>query len=167
MTLADRIVVMRDGHIEQVGTPLEVFDRPSNAFVGSFIGSPPMNQIPGIADGGDVLLADGTRLRLPSRHSGIVNDGQEVIFGIRADDLTPAGHGIQEATETDEIELQVELAEPLGTETLIYSKLASQEVQGKMYNPRPVAIGEKLNFRISLGKAHLFDAGTGMAIGNG
>jgi multiple sugar transport system ATP-binding protein len=160
MTLADRIVVMKDGYIEQVGTPMEVFSHPLNTFVASFIGSPPMNLLPATIVGGAVRFSDGTTVPVPTRLADFVRDGQEVVFGIRPDDMTPIGHGIHEARETAELELTVELAELLGTETLLYTRLAGQEVQGKMFDPRDVAMGERLTFRLSLDKAHIFDAKT-------
>ena len=160
MTLADRIVIMKDGYIEQVGTPMEVFNHPVNTFVAGFIGSPPMNQLPARIDDGRVVFTDGTAIPVPERLQPHVAAGQEVIFGIRPDDLTPIGHGIHEARETTDLELTVELAELLGTETLIYTRLAGQEVQGKMFDPRDVREGERLPFRLSLDKAHIFDAGT-------
>ncbi len=164
MTLADRIVVMKDGYIEQVGTPMEVFNHPVNTFVASFIGSPPMNLIPGRIAEGRVVFGDGSAVPLPARLAGRVSDGQEVTFGIRPDDLTPVGHGIHEARETTDMELQIDLAELLGTETLIYTTLAGQEVQGKMFDPRDVSPGERLIFRMSLDKAHLFDAASGQSV---
>ncbi len=164
MTLADRIVVMKDGHIEQVGRPMEVFNHPVNTFVASFIGSPPMNLIPATIADGQVRFADGTSVPVPTRLTGHVRDGQEVVFGIRPDDLTPIGHGIHEARETTDLDLTVELAELLGTETLIYTRLAGQEVQGKMFDPRDLAPGEVLTFRLSLDRAHIFDAATGRTV---
>ena len=164
MTLADRIVVMKDGYIEQVGRPMEVFNHPVNTFVASFIGSPPMNLIPATIAGGKVRFTDGAFVPVPTRLTGHVHDGQEVVFGIRPDDLTPIGHGIHEARETTEIDLTVELAELLGTETLIYTRLAGQEVQGKMFDPRDLSPGEVLTFRLSLDRAHIFDAATGRTV---
>ncbi|OIP82209.1 MAG: sugar ABC transporter ATP-binding protein, partial [Rhodobacterales bacterium CG2_30_65_12] len=87
MTLADRIVVMKDGHIEQVGPPMEVFNHPANTFVASFIGSPPMNLLPATIAGDEVRFSDGTTVPVPTRILGKVREGQEVIFGIRADDI--------------------------------------------------------------------------------
>ncbi|ROT96094.1 ABC transporter ATP-binding protein [Histidinibacterium lentulum] len=164
MTLADRIVVMKDGYIEQVGTPMEVFNHPVNTFVASFIGSPPMNLIPGRIEGGEVRFSGGGTVPVPGRLKEHVRGGQEVIFGVRPDDLSPIGHGIHEARETCEIDLTVELAELLGTETLIYTSLAGQEIQGKMFDPRDLKVGETLTFRLSLDKAHLFDAATGRSV---
>ena len=165
MTLADRIVVMNDGRIEQVGTPMEVFSNPVNTFVASFIGSPPMNMLPGRVVGTSVRLADGTALPVPKRFARRVRKGQDVIFGIRPDDLTPVGHGTRGGGKAAEIELKVELPELLGTETLLYTRLGGQETLGKMFNPREVVAGEILRFRLALDKSHLFDAGTGKTVG--
>ena len=167
MTLADRIVVMKDGYIEQVGTPMQVFNHPKNTFVASFIGSPPMNQLPARIEGQAVVFDDGTKLPVPGRLADKVRDGQQVIFGIRPDDMTPEGHGIQETGQSTTLELKVDLAELLGTETLIYTNLAGQEIQGKMFDPRDVSPGEALKFRLSLDKAHLFDATTQQSVSVG
>ena len=164
MTLADRIVVMKDGYIEQVGRPMVVFNNPVNTFVASFIGSPPMNLLPGRIAGGQVTFSDGRQLPVPSRLRDVVADGQEVIFGIRADDLSPVGHGIHETRETVRIDMDIDLAELLGSETLLYTTFAGQEVLGKMFDPRDVTPGETLTFHLSLDKAHIFDAGTGRSV---
>ncbi len=160
MTLADRIVVMKDGWIEQVGTPMEVFNHPVNTFVASFIGSPPMNLLPATVDGGEVVLGGSTRLPVPTRLAGHVTDGQKVILGMRPDDLTPEGHGIVESGQTASVRLTVDLAELLGTETILYTQISGQEVLGKMFDPREVMPGESMTFNISLDKVHLFDAET-------
>ncbi len=164
MTLADRIVVMKDGHIEQVGTPMDVFNHPVNTFVAGFIGSPPMNLIPSTIAQGNAVFRDGTKVPVPARLADFVSEGQDVTFGIRPDDLTPAGHSIHEARETAKLALQIDLAELLGTETLIYTTLAGQEIQGKMFDPRDVSPGERLTFRMSLDKAHIFDAESGSSV---
>jgi multiple sugar transport system ATP-binding protein len=161
MTLADRIVVMRDGHIDQVGTPMDVFNHPANTFVAAFIGSPPMNQLPAEVADGVLRLADGTNVPVPARLRGQVTVGQKMILGVRPDDISPEGHGLMEEGEGATIDLSVEIAEPLGMESLIYSRLAGQEVLAKLYGPRLVSSGEQLTFRIALERAHLFDAASG------
>jgi len=165
MTLADRIVLMRDGHIVQVGTPLELFNTPVNTFVATFIGSPPMNLVDGeITQAGMIRLADGQDIPVPPAARGEVRPGQKVRFGFRADNLSPVGHGVSETGEAAEIDLTVNLSEPLGTETILFAELAGTEVQGKMLNPRPVSPGERMSFRLTLDKAHVFDAKTTDAI---
>lgn len=164
MTLADRIVVMKDGYIEQVGTPMDVFNNPMNTFVASFIGSPPMNLIPAKIGNGQINLSDGMSLPVPLRMQDCVVEGQEVVFGLRADDLTPVGHGTMEISESAPVDLPVILAEPLGTETILYTEISGQEAQGKMFGPREVKSGEVLNFEVAMEKTHLFDAKTGRSV---
>ncbi len=164
MTLADRIVIMRDGHIEQVGTPLEVFERPVNTFVATFIGSPPMNLLPARIEGGRIAIEAGPRLPLPGQFRGRAEEGQRVQLGFRADNLMPRGHALPMEGEHAEFDLTVDLSEPLGTETLLFSILAGREVQAKMFNPRPVAPGETLPFLLDLTRCHLFDAASGQSL---
>ncbi|MGR3837971.1 MAG: ABC transporter ATP-binding protein [Cognatishimia sp.] len=161
MTLADRIVLMRDGRIVQVGTPLELFNTPVDTFVATFIGSPPMNLLDGVVtDNGTVRLGDGQELPLPASAQGGVRPGQDVKYGFRADNLNPIGHGVSEEGDAAQIELTVDLSEPLGTETLLFATLAGIEIQCKMLNPRPVSAGETMRCRLAPEKAHIFDART-------
>ncbi|WP_417815946.1 ABC transporter ATP-binding protein [Thalassospira alkalitolerans] len=162
MTLADRIVIMRDGHIEQIGTPLDVFENPVNTFVATFIGSPPMNLLDGVVKEGQIEFADGTCLAVPPAYS--THDGQAVTFGVRADNIMPVGHALPRGEHMAEVEMTVDLTEPLGTETLLFTVLAGTEVQAKMLNPRPVRSGERMTFQIMLDKCHLFDADTGATL---
>ncbi|WP_417811482.1 ABC transporter ATP-binding protein [Thalassospira alkalitolerans] len=162
MTLADRIVIMRDGHIEQIGTPLDVFENPVNTFVATFIGSPPMNLLDGVVKEGQIEFADGTCLAVPPAYS--TYDGQAVTFGVRADNIMPVGHALPRGEHMAEVEMTVDLTEPLGTETLLFTVLAGTEVQAKMLNPRPVRSGERMTFQIMLDKCHLFDADTGATL---
>ena len=163
MTLADRIVLMRDGHIVQVGTPLELFNAPVDTFVATFIGSPPMNLIDGQVQGDQVHLPGGIAVPVPVSAQGLVSDGQKVKFGFRADNLMPLGHSVEDQGAAADLTLPVTLTEPLGTETLLFAELGGVEVQAKMFNPRPVNPGEALPFRLMLDKCHLFDARSGAA----
>ncbi len=123
MTLADRIVIMRDGHIEQVGTPDEVFKRPATQFVAGFIGSPPMNMAEATVQGSELVFASGDRLPVPAQFKAKVTDGAKVTFGLRPDDLFPTGHGLSsgDAGTSHEQDLRVSITEPLGNETLVLS----------------------------------------------
>ena len=160
MTLADRIVIMRDGNVEQQGTPNEVFERPVNTFVATFIGSPPMNLLPGRVTGGALVFARGFTVPVPHNFAELVAEGQEIVLGFRADNLRPEGHALNMDEASPAIEMAVIVSEPLGTETLLYTELAGQEVQAKMLKPRPVADGEVLTFHLDLAQCHLFDAKT-------
>lgn len=165
MTLADRIVIMRDGYIEQQGTPLEVFEKPVNTFVATFIGSPPMNLLHGRVDssGKNITLADGITVAMPSRLAGKYAD-KDIIFGFRADNIMPIGHTLPQGDESVEIDMTVTLTEPLGAETLLFGEIGGTQVQAKMLNPRIVKPGEKLTFQIDLEKCHVFDAQSEMVL---
>ncbi len=167
MTLADRIVIMRDGYIEQQGTPLQVFENPVNTFVATFIGSPPMNLLPATigTDTSQLRLEDGTELPVPKRLQSSVTAGQSVTFGFRADNLMPEGHGLTLGSETANFDLLINLSEPLGTETVLFGEIAGREIQAKMLNPRPVSMGETLRCQLDMSRAHLFDASTQLSLG--
>ena len=167
MTLADRIVIMKDGNIEQVGTPDQVFNSPATRFVAGFIGSPPMNMTPARVAEGDLVLPDGLRLPMPPGFA--LADGREVILGLRPDDLYPEGHGIDTGSgrEVAELDLEVALSEPLGNETLLFVSLGGAEWTSRMLNPRDVRRGTVLPFRLDLARAHLFDAATGVSLRQG
>ena len=165
MTLADRIVLMRDGHIIQVGTPLELFNAPVDTFVATFIGSPPMNLIDGRVSGGDTIkLTPELSVPVPPSAKGLLSDGQKICFGFRADSLMPEGHAIEEEGARATLDLTISLTEPLGTETLLFTDIAGAEIQAKMLNPRPVRPGEKLKFNLMLARCHIFDAASQQAI---
>ena len=118
--MADRIVVMHDGVVQQVGTPLELYDRPANMFVAGFIGSPAMNFLPATVDKGgkaDAVLADGQKLRLPD---GLpLKDGDAITVGLRPEHIRLAEDGALQG--------EVEVVEPLGLSTQFYVKLAGQQ----------------------------------------
>ncbi|WP_308918011.1 sn-glycerol-3-phosphate ABC transporter ATP-binding protein UgpC [Jannaschia sp. LMIT008] len=166
MTLADRIVIMRDGRLEQVGTPEDVFDRPASAFVAAFIGSPPMNLAAGRLEAGGVRLDGGATvpLNLPAR--GLADAvGRRVLFGLRPNDIAPEGHGM-DAAEPWEIEATVSAAEPLGGETLVFFPMGEGgDWIGRMLKPRALRLGETIVLRFDLARAHVFDAETGARLG--
>ena len=149
MTMADRIVVMRAGRLEQSGPPLELYDRPVNAFVAGFIGSPAMNLMRGQAGGGQVRLAEGPTLALDSAATGAV------IYGIRPEhlDLVPAG------TE-GAISAEVTLIESTGTAMFVATKAGALAVQA-LFTDRPdIKRGDVIGLRPRAGLAHVFDAVT-------
>jgi len=156
MTMADKIVVMRDGHIEQAGPPLEVYDRPCNLFVASFIGSPAMNLIQGrlqrSAERCRVQTADGIELPLPTGVNG--SDGQEVYYGVRPDHL-----GFGDRMGIDAI---VGVVEPTGANTLVFATIGNQKVCASFserYNFRP---GDRIGLVPRLDCVHLFDRQSGI-----
>ena len=168
MTLADRIVIMRDGHVEQVGTPSDVFDRPANIFVAGFIGSPPMNQLDAVVAGADgrpvARLGDGIEVPLPAEIAARTSEGQKIVLGFRPESFAPKGHSLHGAEQSLTLGRTVAIAEPLGTETILFTELGGKEVQGKMLNPRVVAPGETLEFTLDLVRLHVFDAASGRSL---
>ncbi|MFC7065506.1 ABC transporter ATP-binding protein [Brucella rhizosphaerae] len=164
MTLADRIVIMRDGHIEQVGTPDEVFKRPATQFVAGFIGSPPMNMAEATVEASELVFANGDRLPVPAQFKAQVKDGAKVTFGLRPDDLFPKGHGLSSGEAIHEGGLRVSITEPLGNETLVFAEFAGKEWVARMLNPRHLQPGETIPMQFDLSQAHLFDAASGKSL---
>ncbi|MDB5587055.1 MAG: sugar transporter ATPase [Devosia sp.] len=162
MTLADRIVIMRDGHIEQIGTPSDVFEYPVNTFVAGFIGSPPMNQLDAVVKAGKAVLTDGVEVPLPA--DSAVTEGQSIILGFRPESFAPAGHSLHGTENAISINRTIAIAEPLGTETILFTELGGKEIQGKMLNPRVVKPGESLDFTLDLTRLHVFDKASGKSV---
>lgn len=166
MTLADRIVIMKDGHIEQVGTPRDVFENPVNTFVATFIGSPPMNLVDArvtSAAGEPVLaLPGGTQIAAPQALRGHLTAERSLKLGIRPDAISPLGHGMPVQGPSDIVRMQVGLSEDLGAEAALFSDLGQTQIQSVMFNPRPITPGETLDFTIALDKCHLFDSKSGL-----
>jgi multiple sugar transport system ATP-binding protein len=154
MTMADRIVVMRSGHVEQVGAPLDLYDYPENTFVAGFIGSPAMNLIQGTLRAANgtrhVLTDDGIRLPLGTEHKGA--DGQRVYYGIRPEHLELSGE--------DGIEVEVAVVEPTGSETLVVSRLGGREIQAAFRERHRFRPGERIKLRPRAQALHLFDVGS-------
>lgn len=156
MTMADRIVVMKSGVIQQVGTPEEVYEAPVNLFVASFIGSPSMNFLPVTLEGEQLRLAGGDSLPLDSGLSTGVS-GPDLILGVRPEhfEVVPEGQGIP---------AEIMLVEPLGSDTLIHVRAAQQDLIARVSpDLRPVA-GGSVFLRPIAGKAHLFDSATEMRL---
>jgi len=153
MTMADRIVVMNAGVVEQSGTPLELYDKPANVFVASFIGSPSMNLILGKIKAGSkpsFVTDEGKSLPLASAPPG--SDGRPTIYGIRPENLNVDPKGFQ-------IELMV--VEPLGAETQLFGKLGEQKCVALLRERVSLKPHSKVNLMPDLRAVHLFDAETG------
>ncbi len=167
MTMADKIVIMRDGIIEQAGAPLDVFERPANRFVGAFIGSPSMSMLSGriahSADGLGVELAPRQTVPVDAGRFAGLQEGRQVLLGIRPEDIVPEGHGLL-PDRAYRFRASVALTESLGNETLLITELAGHEVTSRMQRPRPVAVGETLDFMLNTERLHLFDAETGRTL---
>ncbi len=158
MTMGDQIVVMRDGRIEQTGSPLALYDRPANQFVAGFIGSPAMNFVPGTLrrSGGSahVELTDGTRLDAPPSSGGV--DGQAVVYGTRPEHMT--------LTDAGGIPVKVVVMEPTGMDTFIACRHDGVELSAVFRERHDFAPGSTINLLPDVQRAHLFDAGAGQRL---
>jgi multiple sugar transport system ATP-binding protein len=155
MTMADRIVVMHDGVVEQVGEPLHLYDHPANLFVAGFIGSPAMNFINATIkrNGGapSAVAPDGTVLPLSAQAGG--RDGQKVVYGIRPEHLDLVdGAGLPS---------EVVVVEPTGAEILVFTHMAGQEVAVVFKERHKFRPGDKISLTPHPGTIHLFDKETG------
>ncbi len=153
MTMADKIVVMRDGNVEQSGAPLELYDHPVNVFVAGFIGSPAMNLIAGQVRSANgtarVVSEDGTEL--PLKPGDGASEGRRVLYGVRPEHWVLAG-------ENDGIAAEVVVVEPTGSETLVVCKLAGDEIQAAFRERHAFQPGQPIRLKPTLDVVHLFDA---------
>jgi multiple sugar transport system ATP-binding protein len=156
MTMADKIVVMHDGRVEQVGTPLQLYDFPNNLFVAGFIGSPAMNMIKGKLDpdNAQVFVAvDGTRLPLPKGFPA--SKGRNLVYGLRPEYIRLDGTGHQ---------AKVVVIEPTGYETQIVVNFGGSEITCVFRERVDVRPGEAISIAIDPQFVHLFDEETGMRL---
>ncbi|HZT18866.1 MAG TPA: sn-glycerol-3-phosphate ABC transporter ATP-binding protein UgpC [Dongiaceae bacterium] len=158
MTMADRIVVMQEGRIEQQGPPLELYDSPANLFVAGFIGSPAMNFIEGklARDGAGWGVAAGeVRLALPG--AAAAEEGRAVVLGIRPEHLhvSAAGSGIP---------AEAEVVEPTGATTYVFTRIAGQPVTAVFTERRRIGPGERIGLSPEPDRIHLFDAESGQRL---
>ena len=153
MTMADRIVVMNDGVIEQVGTPLELYDFPANLFVAGFIGSPAMNMLVGTASSSEFTASDGTRIALAGARAA--SEPRVAVLGIRPEHFRVDPNGI---------EARIITVEPTGSETQVTMRLAGQDVVGVFRERISEKPGEALRVSLEPGRAHLFDSKSGQHI---
>jgi multiple sugar transport system ATP-binding protein len=166
MTLADRIVVLEGGHVQQIGTPAELYRRPASAFVAGFIGSPPMNLISCAAtqngSGMRVELEDGQVLRLSVSAAANIGDGRKAVLGVRPEDIeiNPSSQGAGTLRGT------VDVVEPLGADTMIVVRLGSRSITVRARPDIAVAPQQIVELGISMKNWSLFDAETGKAIGH-
>ncbi len=161
MTLADRIAIMKDGHLQQYGTPDEVYNRPANRFVASFIGAPPMNMTPAS------VSADAQVIRLPSgmdvtpRGANLAAcAGRDIVIGLRPEHVA-LGHDDPSRTP---VSGQVELVEPLGSETQATVRVGEARFTGRFSPEAGLKHGQDVTLGLALDRAHFFDAETGEAI---
>ncbi|MCQ8875908.1 sn-glycerol-3-phosphate ABC transporter ATP-binding protein UgpC [Mesorhizobium sp. LMG17149] len=152
MTMADKIVVMRDGRIEQVGAPLELFDRPANLFVAGFIGSPSMNLLKGTMRKGDKPGVDIAGTLFPIASGNAAQDGQAVVYGVRPEHLE---------IHPDGVPAKISVVEPTGSETLVFLRFGEGEMVALFRERHDFKPGDTLKLKPRLDQIHLFDAETG------
>ena len=150
MTMADKIVVMHDGIVEQVGAPLDLYDRPANLFVAQFIGSPAMNVLSGKIEGGGFVTDGGLRLPLSRVPAGA--EGRPARYGIRPEHFALAGEGVP---------LEVVVVEPTGSETQVVAKAGAQEVICVFRERVSARPGETIRVQPNPALVHLFDKDKG------
>ena len=158
MTLADKIVIMRDGHIEQVGTPEEVFAHPSNAFVATFVGSPAMNMLPAMVENGRIV-GDHLDLPVPARLSGKVQTGQKVTIGIRPPDIS-----LVEKDAEGALAASVEVTEYLGKEALLDIRVGARELIAEVPASQRPSDDADVFVRFNPETLHIFDAKSGASV---
>ncbi len=158
MTLADRIVVMHDGYIQQQGTPSELFKHPANKFVAGFLGMPPMNFLDATLterDGRAFAEGDGYSIALSPERAGTVRNhpGREVILGIRPSDLNYDPQALEESA----FDLNVVVSEYVGAQSVLLCRCGSANVTVELKSETPIALGETLRFSVNPAGIHLFD----------
>ncbi|HET9451264.1 MAG TPA: sn-glycerol-3-phosphate ABC transporter ATP-binding protein UgpC [Aggregicoccus sp.] len=161
MTMGHRIAVMKDGKLQQLGTPLEVYEKPVNVFVAQFIGTPPMNFLQAtLSADGKLLEGKGFRLPVPASlaHLTAGKAGQRIVVGLRPEHLLEEGRQVR--GESAPLTVTVEMIEPLGDQVIAHVKLGDDLLSFKLEAHRLPEIGTQLPARVELDALHLFDAVT-------
>jgi multiple sugar transport system ATP-binding protein len=155
MTMADKIVVMQDGRIEQIGAPLELFDRPTNTFVAGFIGSPSMNMLKGTVAGGNgpAIEVEGNTFQVAGKHS--MEAGQPILFGIRPEHLELSDEGFP---------AQISVVEPTGSETMVFLRLGEKKLVALFRERHDFKPGDTVRLKPRPERIHLFHTETGQRI---
>jgi multiple sugar transport system ATP-binding protein len=164
MTMANKIVVMKDGKVQQIGSPLHLYNHPCNKFVAGFIGSPPMNflTVKVREAGGDVFLDEGSfEIRPDSSHKEYLKKyaDKEVFFGIRPEDLAYCGAGAD-----NNFPARVTVVEPLGADIHLWLTTATQPLVARTEPHHEFKVGDTANFAPRMDKARYFDKETELAI---
>jgi len=164
MTMGDRIVVLKDGYIQQVDEPLELYNHPNNMFVAGFIGSPAMNFLDAkIEKDGEDYYAEGFgafRIKVPEQFNENIKDyvGKRVVFGIRPEDLTDARitHDL-DVTADNSFEAEVEVVEPMGSEIYLYLAIDEHSMIARVDAESDAKVGDKIKLGVYTRKMHIFD----------
>jgi multiple sugar transport system ATP-binding protein len=152
MTMADRVVVMNAGRIEQVASPIDLYENPANRFVANFIGSPAMNFFNVSISGGKVILGD-QKLPLPPKTAAGLGDHDSVIFGIRPEHM-------RESSYPADLDIIPDTLEPLGAHTLILGHVAGEKIVAQVDPRFPVKMGKPCTVKLDMQEAHFFNPKT-------
>lgn len=162
MTMATRIVVMKDGYIQQVGVPKDIYDNPDNLFVGGFIGTPPMNFIYGKMEN-EYFVGEGIKVLVTKEKLEILKDNKalkkEIILGIRPEEIYD-DQRMKDLLQDSLVNFVVDVAELLGSETYIHTKLGDNDLIAKVSARDDVHIGDKIELAFDMNKVHFFDPET-------
>ncbi|MCP8617543.1 ABC transporter ATP-binding protein [Salirhabdus salicampi] len=162
MTMATRLVVMKDGLIQQIGTPKQVYDEPNNIFVGGFIGSPSMNFFNGHLEDGKFHIGE-TTIEVPEGKLKVLKeqgfDGKELVLGVRPEDIHDEPLFLESSKGTS-FKATVEVAELMGSETYLYTNLNGQEFIARVDARTVVNGGDKIDLAFDMNKAHFFNKET-------
>jgi multiple sugar transport system ATP-binding protein len=161
MTMADRIVILKDGFIQQIGTPKEVYDTPVNIFVGGFIGSPAMNFFDVTLNGNRISNGDGLDIEVPEGKMKLLldkgyKDQSKLVFGIRPEDIKSEQIAL-DTSPNSVVKSKVTVSELLGAETMLYSQLGSIEFIARVDARDYHKPGEDIDLAFDMGKSHFFD----------
>ncbi|KON89562.1 sugar ABC transporter ATP-binding protein [Sporosarcina globispora] len=160
MTMATRLVVMKDGLIQQVGAPKEVYEKPENVFVGGFIGSPAMNFFNGKLEDGKFYIGK-TQIAVPEGKMKVLREqgytGKDIILGIRPEDIHDEPVFI-DASSGSKINARIDVSELTGAETMIYSSIEGQDFVARVDSRTDIKPGQNLELAFDMNKAHFFDA---------
>lgn len=159
--MGSRIAVMKDGRIQQVGTPLDIYDRPENLFVANFIGTPPMNFLRAtVGDAGASIAASGFTLPVPERlrPETAAYAGKPIVVGVRPEHIVDASATIRGAASR--LSGDVEVVEPLGDEAIVHARVGRELLIFKVEPHRMPEVGERLDIALELDRIHLFDPET-------
>ncbi len=170
MTLSTRIAVMNGGYVQQLGTPKEIYDRPANLFVATFMGSPSMNLIPAtVRVEGNAVYAElkgGQRMPFPAGIDGLsAYDGKEILLGLRPEAITDPDGADRHSTHVETVESVVTVTEPAGSDTFVSTELGGTNIVARMRADADVAPGQTVTFAVNMEKAVPFDTATEKRIG--
>jgi len=173
MTLADQIVLLRDGEIEQKGSPLDLFERPSSRFVAGFLGSPRMNFIPATIASSDtglrVRFNDGSELPFPDQRTqslAVLETDQAVIFGVRPEHITRERPGESRRPGQEPLPITVDLVQPTGTRVYIQFRLGGVEVTGELQAHDVEHTGVTMDLLVDMNRIILIDPASDRVLGN-